>query len=145
LGITNLEFQNICLLSKWLFKLLNDEGMWQNMLKRKYIDNKVLSQVVKKPGDSQLWKGLLTLKISSYHVGDLLYGMEAVTGFGKTFGLGNEPLMLQYPSLYNIARKKNKTVANVLNTRPLNISFRRAQVGDKLRMWLELVAKIMNA
>ena len=49
LGITNLEFQNICLLSKWLFKLLNEEGMWQTILKRKYLGNKVLSQVAKKP------------------------------------------------------------------------------------------------
>lgn len=48
LGITNLEFQNIYLVSKWLFKLLNEEGMWQIMLKQKYLGNKVLSQVAKK-------------------------------------------------------------------------------------------------
>ena len=29
LGIHNLEIQNKCLLSKWLFKLLNEEGLWQ--------------------------------------------------------------------------------------------------------------------
>ena len=52
LGITNLEFQNICLLSKWIFELLNEEGMWQTILKRKYLGNKVLSQVAKKPEDS---------------------------------------------------------------------------------------------
>ena len=52
LGITNLEFQNICLLSKWLFELLNEEGMWQTILKRKYLGNKVLSQVAKKSEDS---------------------------------------------------------------------------------------------
>ena len=32
----------------------------------------------------------------------------------------------------------------VLSTNPLNISFRRALVGDKLRMWLELVALLVN-
>ena len=62
LGITNLEFQNICLLSKWLFELLNEEGMWQTILKRKYLGNKVLSQVAKKPEDSQFWKGLMDIK-----------------------------------------------------------------------------------
>ena len=29
LGIVNLEVHNICLLSKWLFKLLNEDGTWQ--------------------------------------------------------------------------------------------------------------------
>jgi hypothetical protein len=29
LGITNLDAQNICLLSKWLFKLLTKDGTWQ--------------------------------------------------------------------------------------------------------------------
>ena len=33
---------------------------------------------------------------------------------------------------------------DVLGTRPLNISFRRALVGDKLRLWLELVSKVAN-
>jgi hypothetical protein len=62
LGITNLDIQNICLLSKWLFKLLNEDGMWQTLLKRKYLNNKVLTQVVKRPGDSQFWKGLMDIK-----------------------------------------------------------------------------------
>ena len=28
LEIMNLDTQNKCLLSKWLFKLLNEEGLW---------------------------------------------------------------------------------------------------------------------
>ncbi|WVZ53529.1 hypothetical protein U9M48_004457, partial [Paspalum notatum var. saurae] len=35
LGIRNLEIQNICLLSKWLYKLINEEGVWQNILERR--------------------------------------------------------------------------------------------------------------
>lgn len=62
MGILNLEAQNICLLSKWLFRLLNEEGIWQNLLKRKYMANKSLPQVSKKPGDSQFWAGLMEIK-----------------------------------------------------------------------------------
>jgi hypothetical protein len=29
LGVLNLELQNKCLLSKWLFSLINTEGTWQ--------------------------------------------------------------------------------------------------------------------
>lgn len=37
LGIQNLELQNKCLLSKWLYKLMNEEGVWQNLLRNKYL------------------------------------------------------------------------------------------------------------
>ena len=29
LGVRNLDIQNKCLLSKWLFKLMNEDGVWQ--------------------------------------------------------------------------------------------------------------------
>jgi hypothetical protein len=32
LRIQNLEIQNECLLSKWLFKLINEDGLWQRIL-----------------------------------------------------------------------------------------------------------------
>ncbi|WVZ83504.1 hypothetical protein U9M48_030646 [Paspalum notatum var. saurae] len=62
LGILNLEVQNRCLLSKWLFKLINEDGLWQDLFKRKYLSNKSISQVSKKPGDSHFWSGLMHVK-----------------------------------------------------------------------------------
>ena len=35
-------------------------------------------------------------------------------------------------------------MANVLGSRPLNVSFRRALVGENMRLWMELVSKMMN-
>jgi hypothetical protein len=43
------------------------------------------------------------------------------------------PLMKQFPVLYNIVRRKHQIVAQVLTTSPLNVSFRRALVGDKFK------------
>ena len=37
LGIEVLETKNRCLLSKWIFKLLNEEGVWQELLSNKYL------------------------------------------------------------------------------------------------------------
>jgi hypothetical protein len=37
LGIVDLDIENKCLLSKWIIKLLNEEGLWQQILKRKYL------------------------------------------------------------------------------------------------------------
>jgi hypothetical protein len=40
LGIPDLEIQNRCLLSKWLFKLINETGIWQQILKNKYLGSR---------------------------------------------------------------------------------------------------------
>jgi hypothetical protein len=52
LGIQNLEIQNVCLLSKWLFKLINEDGPWQTILWNKYLSNQTIGKVERKPGDS---------------------------------------------------------------------------------------------
>jgi hypothetical protein len=54
-------------------------------------------------------------------------GMSA--RFWEDTWLGNRPLADQYPSLYNIVRNKNVTVATTLATTPLNIGFRRSLIG----------------
>jgi hypothetical protein len=56
--------------------------------------------------------------------------------------LGNFTLKKEYSSLYNIARTKHISIAHVFRSAPLNITFRRALVGDKLQRWNELVAKV---
>jgi hypothetical protein len=43
-----------------------------------------------------------------------------------------------------VLRKKQATVAEVLQTAPLNVSFRRALVGTKLTEWHSLVASIVH-
>ena len=62
LDIKNLDIQNRFLLSKWLFKLINEEGIWQSLLKKKYLKNETTAQVQKKPGDSHFWAGLMKVK-----------------------------------------------------------------------------------
>ena len=60
--ILDLEIQNKCLLSKWLFKLFNEDDLWQDVLKKKYVKDKCLSQIEKRPGDSHFWSGLMEVK-----------------------------------------------------------------------------------
>ncbi len=50
LRVHNLEIKNQCLLSKWLFKLINEQGVWQDLLKRKYLTGKSITQVERKQG-----------------------------------------------------------------------------------------------
>ena len=62
LGIQDLDVQNKCLLSKWLFKLINEDGVWQRLLRNKYLGTKTIAQVEKKPCDSHFWSGLMKIK-----------------------------------------------------------------------------------
>ena len=144
LGITNLEVQNICLLSNRLFKLLNEDGTWQTLLRRKYLGNKTLAQVTKQPGDSHFWSGLMEMKDHFFERGKFVVQNGQQTRFWEDCRCGHKPLMKVYPTLYRIIRRKNQSVASVLGSRPLNVSFRRALVGDKLHLWLDLVSKVLN-
>jgi hypothetical protein len=58
--------------------------------------------------------------------------------------VGDKPLKVKHPSLYNIVRDPHATISKVMATSPLNISFRRALVDNKLVEWLHLVAWISN-
>jgi hypothetical protein len=62
LGIQNLEIQNECMLSKWLFKLINEDGLWQMVLWNKYLANQTIGKVNRLPGGSHFWAGLMKAK-----------------------------------------------------------------------------------
>jgi hypothetical protein len=51
LDILDLNTKNIALLSKWLYKLLTSDGMWQQILQNKYLGSKPLAQIEWKFGD----------------------------------------------------------------------------------------------
>jgi hypothetical protein len=142
LGIQNIDVQNKCLLSKWLFKLLNEDGLWQTLLRKKYLSRYTLTKVTSKPGDSHFWAGLMKVKDTFLNLGSFILKNGTRIRFWEDRWLGLQPLMTQYPSLYNIARKKSATVASVFETVPLNVSFQRALVGENLRLWHLLVLRV---
>jgi hypothetical protein len=144
LGIEVLELKNKSLISKWLFELLNGDGVWQELLRNKYIQSKTLSQVKAKPLDSPFWKGLMKVKDDFLKRGSFKIGDGKNTSFWEDKWLGNAPLSQQYPSLFNIAERKHVSVAHVLENNPLQISFRRILTPNKWVLWLELVERLMH-
>ena len=144
LGIQNLDIQNKCLLSKWLFKLLNEEGLWQEPLRNKYLKDKPLGCCTKKPTDSHFWKGLMKVKDTFLSLGTFKVKDGSQTRFWFDTWLGNKPLKDKFPALFNIVRRKQDSVASVLASAPLNISFRRNLVGRNLLDWLRMVASLQD-
>ncbi|MFB5604543.1 MAG: hypothetical protein ACE5RK_09090, partial [Candidatus Nitrosomaritimum aestuariumsis] len=144
MGIMNIDTQNKCLLSKWWYKLLHEQGIWQDLLRRKYMHGKAIGQVQRKQGDSQFWTGLMKVKDLFLRFGTFQLNNGANIRFWEDIWTGNSPLKQQYPHLYRIARHKHDTVASVFRSVPLNISFRRSLTGDNLQSWYDLVSKIAH-
>jgi hypothetical protein len=123
LGVQNLEIQNKCLLSKWLFSLINTEGAWQQLIRNKYLSTKTITQVTRNPGDSQFWSGLMSVKDDFLNMGRFQLQDGKEIRFWEDTWLGNTTLKVQYPNLFNIVRQKSATVAEVFSLRHLNVSF----------------------
>ena len=66
------------------------------------------------------------------------------TRFWEDVWLGNQLLKLKFPSLFNIVYMKQDTVAAILNSTPLNVSFRRALRGQNLNSWNRIVSSIAD-
>ena len=145
LGIEVLTIKNKCLLSKWLFKFLNEQGVWQELIQNKYLRGETLSQVSPKPSDSPFWRGVLKVKQEFFALGSFQIGNGQSTRLWEDTWLGDRPLSVQYPRLFNIVRHKSVLVADVLNNAPpINLEFRRALTGSKWMDWLNLVERLMS-
>jgi hypothetical protein len=145
LGILNLEVQNSCLLGERLFKLLNEEGFWQDVLKMKYVKDKCSSQVVKRSGDCHFWACVMDVKDLLLQNWRFKVNSDNQTRFWEDIWIDQKHLKLRFLDLYRIVRTKGVTVAEVLTSTLLNISFRRAIVSDNLKEWLRLVSLVLPA
>jgi hypothetical protein len=106
LGVLNLEVHNKCLLSKWLFKLINGDEVWQQILRNKYLRDKTLTQVQYMPGDYQFWAGLMKVKGEFLSLGKFDLGDGSQMRFWEDSWITSRPLKSIFPALYNIVRKK---------------------------------------
>lgn len=97
LGILDLEVHNKFLLSKWLFKLFNEDGLWQNMLRKKYVKDKCLSQKEKCPEDSHFWSGLMEMKEVLFQYGRFKVNSGNQTRFWEDVWIGKQSLMQKFP------------------------------------------------
>jgi len=119
--------------------------VWQNLLRRKYLRFKSLTQVEHSPGDSHFWSGLMRVKPELLRWGKFKLGNGSLIRFWEDTWLGNKPLKNQYPTLYNIVRKKKSAlVSSVLSSIPLNVSFGRLLMANNLLSWHQLVARVID-
>ena len=104
-------------------------GTWVNILKNKYVQNKCLSGIEMKPGDSQFWSSLMGVKKYFQHVKKKL-GDENESRYWEDWWVGSKPLKDLYPRLYNISFDHNILVAEAINRGWQGFSFRRTLTGE---------------
>ncbi|WVZ79760.1 LOW QUALITY PROTEIN: hypothetical protein U9M48_027301 [Paspalum notatum var. saurae] len=106
LGIKSLSKLNISLLCKWWWKLETEDGLWQDIVKVKYLNKHTVRNVGARLGDSPVWRDML--KVKSFY----LQGREVVVKSGdKTLlwhdpWVGDIPLSSQFPTLFSICENK---------------------------------------
>ena len=81
-------------------------------------------------------------KTCFFKIGTFIINDGSQVRFREDTWLGNSPLRDQYPQLYNIVRKKQDTLADVLSTQIPNLSWRRDLIGNKLVIWNNLVSRL---
>jgi hypothetical protein len=70
--------------------------MWQHLLSRKYVKDKTIGQIVKKPGDSQFWLGLLKVKEKFLNLGTFIVKMGRMSDFGRIGGWETSPCRIYF-------------------------------------------------
>jgi hypothetical protein len=144
LGVHDLEVKNRALLGKWLARLLTEDGVWQSILRKKYVGSKAISQVFWKPGDSHFWAGLMSTKKHFFPHGSFNIRDGSEIRFWEDKWLGHSSLRDQYPALYQIVRNKDDTLAKVLEFFPPILNFRRHLAGPRLSSWTDLLQRLAS-
>jgi hypothetical protein len=116
LGVLNLDLMNIGLLCKWLWKLENETGMWQDILKKKYLQKETMTQIEEKPGVSQFWSGLVKVKEVFYRFCKRIVVSGNKTRFWEDMWHDGKSLSEAFPRLFNLSMNHNITVQKVVSS-----------------------------
>lgn len=125
LGVLDLLTMNTSLLGKWLWRLETSDGLWQQILRKKYVKDEPISQIKKKQGDSHFWQGLMEV--------DQCYQQFCVRKVGDGKGIsfwhdrwiGKEPLEIMFSRLFDLVFDKKVSLHKALMKGLDNMKFRR--------------------
>lgn len=134
---------NISLLCKWWWKLEFEDGIWQDLVKAKYLAGGMISTVQPKLNDSPIWRDLLNVK-HIYLRGRRIHSNNgAKTLFWADPWLKGRPLCTEYSTLYELCEEKIISLSEFYR-RHGGLRFRRWLPGLLRNQWVSLREKILN-
>lgn len=101
------------------------EGLWQEIMRKKYVKNSCVAHLKHKPSNSSVWNDLLKVK-DLYLKGRIMMVGDGKknTDFWKDAWCGAIPLQEKVPELFSTCTDKDKTVAE-LGQGGWRLTFRR--------------------
>jgi hypothetical protein len=134
LGVKDLRKQNISLLCKWWWKLDTLDGLWQKIVKAKYLRNKTVATVTSRFNDSPCWKSILKVK-DTYLAGRMVMLKNGnITRLWKDSIMGEQPFCDQFPVLFNLCQVQDCTIKSCREANFV-IPFRRRLRGELMDHW----------
>jgi hypothetical protein len=113
LGVKNLRLMNLSLLCKWWWNWKSEEGLWQELVKLKYVKGTPIFLVKNRQSDSPKWCDIVKIR----HI--YLQGRKFMVNNGKLVSfwldswLEDKPLCSVYPILYDMCTNKSCSVWEV--------------------------------
>jgi hypothetical protein len=143
LGVKDLRKQNISLLCKWWWKLETQDGLWQTIVKAKYLRRKTITNVTPKFNDSPCWKALIKVKDTYLAGRKISLGQGNICRLWKDTYMDDVPLCDLYPVLFDLCQMQDCTVQQCVDSNYV-IPFRRRLHGSLLETWNRITSKLEN-
>jgi hypothetical protein len=134
LGVKDIRKQNISLLCKWWWKLETLDGLWQDIIKAKYLRNKTVATVTSRFNNSPCWKVILEVKETYFAGINVVLNNGNITRLWKDPIMGEQPFCDKFTVLFNLCREQDCTVKSCRDTN-FDIPFRRRLRGELLDHW----------
>jgi hypothetical protein len=140
-GIKDLRKMNASLLCKWWWLLENGEGIWQYLIKIKYVKGVPICLIKHTQHDSPVWSDLLKirpvyLKGRTFKVRD-----GKMVSFWMDSWLEDKPLCVLYPILFDLCRNPKSSVSEMKENEWV-VPFRIILPPIVRDQWYELAGKL---
>jgi hypothetical protein len=144
LGVKDLRKQNISLLCKWWWKLDTLDGLWQKIVKAKYLRNKTVATVTSRFNDSPCWKAMLKVKETYFAGRKVILKNGNINVLWKDPIRGEQPFCDKFPVLFNLCQVQD---CNIKSCREANfdIPFRGRLRGELLDHWQYILNTLLSA
>ena len=104
---------NISLLCKWWWKLEKGDGIWQEIVRKKYLSRSCVSMVKRKQSNSPVWKDLLKVKDVYMKGRKMVVGKGNKTDFWQDIWCTDESLVEKFANLFDICHEQKVMVAQM--------------------------------
>jgi hypothetical protein len=143
LGIKNIRKMNISLLCKWRWRLENEKGLWQEVIRAKYLQKDGVGTVTLKMGDSPVWADLLKVKQIYLRGRQIITKNGKLTLIWKDKWLHDQPLCIVALVLFEWCKEKN-VIVNQLLMKNGQLQFNRWLPPIFFEQWLNIIDKVYN-